>query len=132
MCSRRATHLRVFAPRRAGALPCGYRSSSALAHPLASSRRCYHASSRASFRAIHEPRPTRYSDSRVSDLGVAIIGTGAIALANHLPGLALTQARVVALCDTDQRVLDAASSRTGIATTFTDYHDTIAQRGVDA
>jgi predicted dehydrogenase len=68
----------------------------------------------------------------VPDLGVAIIGTGSIALANHLPGLALTPAKVVALCDSDPRVLESAARRTGIGTTFTDYHDAIAHRGVDA
>src|SRR5690242_19925084 len=66
------------------------------------------------------------------DVGVAIIGTGSIALANHLPGLALTRAKVVTLCDSNTTVLEAAAKRTGVNETFTDYRDAIAQPDVDA
>src|SRR3954462_13692502 len=42
-------------------------------------------------------------------IGVAIIGTGQIALANHLPGLALCpQAKVVALCDANPQTMERA------------------------
>jgi predicted dehydrogenase len=66
------------------------------------------------------------------DVGVAIIGTGSIALANHLPGLALTRAKVVTLCDSNTTVLEAAAKRTGVNETFTNYHQAISHPGVDA
>lgn len=57
-------------------------------------------------------------------IGIGIIGSGAIALANHLPGFALCpNTRVVALCDSNPQTLAAASQRTGITATFTDYHE---------
>lgn len=68
----------------------------------------------------------------MNPLGVVIIGSGKIALANHLPGLALTPARVVALADSDPATLAAASQETGIATTFTDYHDALKRDDIDA
>ena len=69
----------------------------------------------------------------MKQVGVAIIGAGAIALANHLPGLALaSQAKLVALCDSDPATLERASKQTGITTTFTDYHDALAAKNVDA
>lgn len=69
----------------------------------------------------------------MTDIGVAIIGAGAIALANHLPGLALCpQAKVVALCDSDRATLERAGQQTGIAALFADYNETIAHPGVDA
>ncbi len=55
-------------------------------------------------------------------IGIAIIGSGGIALANHLPGFALCpDAKVVALCDTDAAVLAKASQQTGITATYSDY-----------
>jgi predicted dehydrogenase len=69
----------------------------------------------------------------MKQIGVAMIGTGRIALANHLPGLALSpQARLVALCDSDPAVLETASRQTGVAATFTDYHDALRHADVDA
>lgn len=66
-------------------------------------------------------------------VGVAMIGSGRIALANHLPGLALSsQARLVALCDSNRSVLESASKQTGVQATFTDYHDAVTQPDVDA
>jgi predicted dehydrogenase len=66
-------------------------------------------------------------------VGVAIIGTGAIALANHLPGLALVpQAKLVALCDSDPRVLDRAVRSTGVEASFPDYQSLLAHHAVDA
>lgn len=64
---------------------------------------------------------------------MAIIGAGSIALANHLPGLALTQrAKVVALCDSDPATLQKASQATGVAAVYADYSKVIAHEGVDA
>jgi predicted dehydrogenase len=66
-------------------------------------------------------------------IGVAIIGSGGIALANHLPGFALCpQAKVVALCDADAGVLEKAKQSTGIARGSTDYRQIIAMEEVDA
>ena len=69
----------------------------------------------------------------MQEIGVAIIGSGSIVLANHLPGLALApQARVVALCDSDPATLEKASHATGVTATFSDYRDAIAHDNVDA
>jgi predicted dehydrogenase len=52
---------------------------------------------------------------------VALIGTGGIALANHVPGLALSpRARLAALCDVDPAALQRASGATGVTRTFAD------------
>jgi predicted dehydrogenase len=65
--------------------------------------------------------------------GVAIIGAGSIALANHLPGLRLCkEARVVALCDTDPTRVKKAATETGIARTYTDYREALADERVHA
>jgi predicted dehydrogenase len=67
------------------------------------------------------------------EIGVAIIGAGQIALANHLPGLALSpQARLVALCDANPQVLEAAARQTGVDASFADYHEALAHPAVDA
>ena len=69
----------------------------------------------------------------MTTVGVAIIGTGGIALANHLPGLKLLpNAKLVALCDSDAGTLKRASDQTGITATFTDYSKLLAHDGVDA
>ena len=68
----------------------------------------------------------------MQQVGVAIIGAGNIALANHLPGLALTgRAKVVAVCDSNPRTLEEAARITE-APAFLDYKDAIAHPGVDA
>src|SRR5687767_11391705 len=69
----------------------------------------------------------------MQEIGVAIIGAGAIVLANHLPGLALApQARVVALCDSDRATLEKARQQTGVDALYTDYQQAIDHEGVDA
>jgi predicted dehydrogenase len=74
-----------------------------------------------------------YKDVPMQQIGVAIIGTGQIALANHLPGLALhPAAKVVALCDSNPATLEAASHQTGVQATFTDYKQAIAHPEVNA
>src|SRR5882757_9467006 len=66
-------------------------------------------------------------------IGVAIIGAGAIALANHLPGLALTkQARVVALCDSDATTLEKASRQVPGARRVMDWREVMSDDDVDA
>ncbi|MBA3274071.1 MAG: Gfo/Idh/MocA family oxidoreductase [Chthoniobacterales bacterium] len=67
-------------------------------------------------------------------VGIAIIGVGGIALANHLPGIALAgdRARLVAVCDTNPKTLETAKHRTGVNHAFADYHQAIACDGVDA
>lgn len=68
-----------------------------------------------------------------TSLGVLIIGSGKIALANHLPGVALSgQAKVVALCDTSEATLAEASKQTGITKTYTDYEKALRDPAVDA
>jgi predicted dehydrogenase len=69
----------------------------------------------------------------MSEIGVAIIGTGAIALANHLPGLKLApHARVVALCDDNEATLARAAAETGITATDKDYRQIIKRDDVHA
>ena len=55
-------------------------------------------------------------------INVAIIGAGAIAIANHVPGFeTCSEARVVALCDANPEVLGRAQQQTGITIGSTDY-----------
>jgi predicted dehydrogenase len=64
---------------------------------------------------------------------VALIGTGAIAVQNHIPGIRLhPDGEVVALCDPDPRALDAASAASGIRRTYADYRPLIAEPEIDA
>jgi predicted dehydrogenase len=64
---------------------------------------------------------------------VAIIGTGAIALANHARGLSLTpEARLVALCDTNAEALAQAGQSLGIERLFDEPQAAVADPGVDA
>ena len=66
-------------------------------------------------------------------IGVAIIGCGQIALANHLPGLALCpDTKVVALCDSNPALLEKAGRQTGITAVYADYHQALAQGDVNA
>ena len=66
-------------------------------------------------------------------LKVALIGTGKVALANHLPGVGrCPDASLVALCDTDRVVLEEASRTSGITRTWTDPLACIGESGVDA
>jgi predicted dehydrogenase len=64
---------------------------------------------------------------------VALIGTGAIAVQNHIPGIRLhPEGDVVALCDPDPRALAAASAASGIQRTYSDYTAVVAARDIDA
>ncbi len=66
-------------------------------------------------------------------IGVALIGSGGISLANHLPGIRrCSQAQVVALCDNNPAVLEKASLQSGITATYSDYHEVLARPEVDA
>jgi predicted dehydrogenase len=66
-------------------------------------------------------------------IGVAIIGSGAIALANHLPGFALCpDTRVVALCDANPEVLEKAKQSTGISVASTDHREILKRDDVNA
>jgi predicted dehydrogenase len=66
-------------------------------------------------------------------IGVAIIGSGQIALANHLPGFALCpDTKVVALCDSNPEVVARAAQTTGIKATYTDYNELLKRDNVDA
>ena len=66
-------------------------------------------------------------------LNVALIGTGKVALSNHLPGVnRCRDAKLTALCDADRRVLEEASRLSGITHTWTDPFVCIRESGVDA
>ncbi len=64
---------------------------------------------------------------------VALIGTGGVALQNHLPGITMHPAgEVVALCDTNPQVLARAVSASGVTRTYTDYQQVLAEGDIDA
>lgn len=66
-------------------------------------------------------------------IGVALIGSGGIALANHVPGLALCpEAKLVALCDTNPETLEKAGKATGVVNTYTDYREALKREDVHA
>jgi predicted dehydrogenase len=66
-------------------------------------------------------------------IGVAIVGSGQIALANHLPGFALCpDTKVVALCDSNPGVLEKASRQSGIKSIYTDYNEALRREDVNA
>jgi predicted dehydrogenase len=66
-------------------------------------------------------------------IGVGIIGSGGIALANHLPGFAYCpDTKVLALCDSNPAVLEKASQSTGIKATYTDYNEVLKRSDVHA
>lgn len=66
-------------------------------------------------------------------IGVALIGCGGIALANHVPGLALCPgAQIVALCDSNPQALQNAAQKTGVPVTTTHYKEVLQRDDVDA
>ena len=69
-------------------------------------------------------------------VGIAIIGTGYIGQGAHLPAYQKMQdeglARIVALCDSDPKALQAASDKFGVAQTFTDYRKMLEMDEIDA
>lgn len=69
----------------------------------------------------------------MSDIGVALIGCGGIALANHVPGIRLCpQARLTALCDANAEVLARAATTTGAGFQTSDYHEVLQRSDVQA
>src|SRR5438477_9955717 len=69
----------------------------------------------------------------MQEVRVGIIGAGKIALANHLPGLALSgRAKVVGVCDPDPRAREAASGETGAKVAVADYRELVARDDIDA
>lgn len=69
----------------------------------------------------------------MSHIRVGLIGTGGIAVANHIPGITRCRdASVTALCDADPATLQRAAGATGIARTWTDPLAFIAESDVDA
>jgi predicted dehydrogenase len=64
---------------------------------------------------------------------IALIGTGGISLANHVPGIELDRdAAIVALCDVNPAALEAASAATGVTRTSQDPVALAAEDGIDA
>jgi predicted dehydrogenase len=66
-------------------------------------------------------------------LNLALIGCGAIALQNHLPGLALCpEARLLALCDADPLALERARRQTHVPVISTDFRQVVRREDVHA
>jgi len=64
---------------------------------------------------------------------VALIGTGAVAVQNHIPGIRLHPAgEVVALCDPEPKALEQAIGASGIRRTFNDYAVLMREPDIDA
>lgn len=64
---------------------------------------------------------------------IAMIGCGNIALANHVPGIALCpDAQLSALCDTNSVVLSNAASATGVQRTYVRWEDVVEAGDIDA
>src|SRR5687768_4136558 len=75
----------------------------------------------------------RSEGATLQKIGIGIIGSGAIALANHVPGLALCpDARLAALCDADEQTLAKAASRTGVTATYADHRQLLKRDDVHA
>ncbi|HZZ41455.1 MAG TPA: Gfo/Idh/MocA family oxidoreductase [Tepidisphaeraceae bacterium] len=72
--------------------------------------------------------------SNTRTIGIGIIGSGQIALANHLPGFALAGnlAKVVALCDANAETVARAGVENGIEHTFTDHREMLKRDEVQA
>src|ERR1051325_8451450 len=76
---------------------------------------------------------TLMKETAVAQIGIGMIGTGGIALANHLPGFSYCpDTKVVALCDANPQALEKARQQTGITAAFTDYHQLLARPDVHA
>jgi len=69
-------------------------------------------------------------------VGVAMIGSGGIAQRAHLPAYKKLQdeglARIVAVCDADERTAQAAAEQFDVPLRFTDYRDVLRLAEVDA
>ena len=64
---------------------------------------------------------------------VALIGTGGVAVQNHLPGIRThPQGEVVALCDASPQALANASNASGVTRTYSDWQEVIARDDIDA
>jgi len=71
--------------------------------------------------------------SKADTIGVGIVGSGGIALANHLPGFThCPGAKVVALCDSNPEVLEQARAKTGVDAVHADYRELIERQDVQA
>lgn len=66
-------------------------------------------------------------------INIAFIGVGFIAQLSHLKCFAaLPEAKIAALCDKDKNLLAKISQRYGVQNTFTDYHDLLKDKSIDA
>ncbi len=64
---------------------------------------------------------------------VAMIGTGGVAVQNHIPGIRThPQGEVVALCDANPQALANASQASGVTRIYRDWQEVIAQDDIDA
>ncbi len=66
-------------------------------------------------------------------IGVGIIGSGKIALANHVPGVGLcANARITALCDSNPQLLKEAGTHVPGAALCPDFHELLRRDDVQA
>jgi predicted dehydrogenase len=74
---------------------------------------------------------SEYSES--NPVKIAIIGAGAVSDYHHVPAIALDpRAELVAVCDSDQSLLDQRRSDWGIDTVTTDFSSVCEDQSVDA
>ncbi|GCE23387.1 Gfo/Idh/MocA family protein [Dictyobacter kobayashii] len=68
-----------------------------------------------------------------STVGIGVIGVGGISGYVHLPGLkACPQARIVALCDTNELLLKQRATEYGVEHLYTQYQNLLARADIDA
>src|SRR5215471_8020312 len=81
--------------------------------------------------ADHWPPTTDHR--RHAMVRVAMIGTGGVALQNHIPGIRIhPEGEIVALCDASPEAVAKAGETTGITRTTTNYEEIIAADDIDA
>src|SRR5712664_2379934 len=69
----------------------------------------------------------------MAKIGVALIGSGGIALANHVPGIGLcAAAKLVALCDSNTATLEKAKAATGINVASTKCEEILKRDDIHA
>src|SRR5882724_8760425 len=114
--------------------------------PLALRRGRFSDATRFARRAVETRSGTRSAETRAAIelarrgkeekkimIGIGIIGSGQVALQNHLPGVALrADARVIALCDANPQTVQKASQTSGIKPIYTDHRELLKRDDVNA
>jgi predicted dehydrogenase len=71
--------------------------------------------------------------SQSDPVGVAIIGAGAVSDYHHVPGIRIdSRARLVAVCDTNEELLERRKSEWNVETVTADYEEVCEDPAVDA